>query len=298
MPLLKRILKVTFKMPSGDEVVLDQDVDLRIRIHKGALEPQNTATIEVANLTQNLRLELMSQFTAYNKRAVQKNQPLYGGATNPYVNVVIEAGYDDGKTKTSAVIFQGQVVEASLSSPPPNMSMRIDCFTQQLNKLTWRTQPTPPGMTFKEYVMWAGKQMETSNTICETSRDDVKMGANMSGTTYIVGALLIDLQNAYQPDVVAYIDDNVLIVRDYGRVVSVAGKVDVDTFIGAPTWTQWGVSFRTMFDQTITMTCAVTLKSEMNPSLNHEFVVVTLDYDLASRTTPFYCTVYACPPSA
>src|SRR5579864_306302 len=295
MPLRRRILRVTFKMASGD-VVLDESVDIKVQIHKGALEPQNTASIEISNLTQNLRLQLMSQFTAYNRRAIKNNQATYDGKDNPYVNVMVEAGYDDGEKKQSSIIFNGQVVEASPSSYPPNLSLRMECYSQQIDRISWKTQPTPPGMNFEQYVQWVGGQMKVSRTICDTSRNNVMMGDNMSGSTHTIGALLIDIQNAYNPDVVAYVDNNVLIVRDIDRVVDVAGHVTIDEFIGTPIWSQWGVQFQTLFNQELGLTCAVKLNSDMNPSLNHEFVVVSVYYQLASRETSFYCRVYACPP--
>jgi hypothetical protein len=166
-----------------------------------------------------------------------------------------------------------------------------------LSRMAWKTEPTPPDLTFRQFVEWAGRQMKVSRTICETSQDDAMTG-NIAGSTHTVGNLLVDIQNAYNPNIVAYIDNNVLIVRDIDRVVDVSGHVTVNEFIGTPMWTQWGVEFQTLFDQTLGLTCAVKLNSKMNPSLNHEFIVVNIDYVLSSRDTPFYIKVYACPPAS
>jgi len=293
MPLQRRSLKVTLHFVSGD-IVLDETVDLRVKIHKDALAVQNSCSIEVVNLTQSLRAQLLSQFTAFNKKRIEMRKAEYGTADNPYVNVTVRAGYHkDGQDSTS-VVFDGQVVLVTPSNYPPNLTTRIECASRQVDKLKYIRSNPPTNSTFKEYVDWVATQLQVSY-ICETSINNSK-NWNQSSSTMVAGALLIDLQNAYRPDVVAYIDNNVLIVRDLNKVISSANKVTVDEFIGTPMWNTWGAEFVTLFDPKITLTSAATLRSEMNDSLNkQDFVIISVDYDLTSRDIGFYVKATGCP---
>lgn len=292
MPLGTRILKATLSMQSGD-VVLDESLDLRVRIHKDALAVQNMCSIDVFNLSQNLREALLSQFTAWNKRQVETGAT---GALSNYVNVNVQAGYRNANQDTSTTVFAGQVVTATPVSSPPNIGVRIECYSQQLNRTAWITEPAPTTATFKAYVQWAAKQMGVSSVQCETSYDNVQIN-NPSASTHVAGNLLIDIQNAYRPNVAAFIDNNILYVKDINKILSTAQITTVSEFIGTPMWTEWGVEFQTLFDPKITLAGAVTLQSKMNPSLNQSFVMSSIDYDLTSRERAFYLRGYANPPA-
>jgi hypothetical protein len=111
----------------------------------------------------------------------------------------------------------------------------------------------------------------------------------------LVAELLVNIQDAYKPNVAAFIDNNVLYVKDVNKVISTAQVVTVKEFIGTPLWTEWGVDFMTLFDPNITLAGAATLESKMNPSLNQTFVISSLEYDLTSREIPFYVKASANP---
>lgn len=295
MALESRILKVVISLPSGD-VELDDSLDLRIRIHKDALAIQNTCTIDVFNLAQSLRESLLSQFTAWNKRNIETGQPGYSAS---YINVTVYAGYEtissSGTSSNTIVVFQGQIVLANPISLFPNLGVRLECYSQQLNKLNWVTEPAPTQGTFKSYVIWAAQWMGVSSVQCETSYDDTNI-TNPFASTHIAASLLVDIQNAYRPNVVAFIDNNILYVKDINKAISSAQIVNVSEFVGTPPmWTEWGVEFTTLFDPKILLVNAVTLQSILNPSLNQTFVISSLDYDLQSRETPFYVKVNANP---
>jgi hypothetical protein len=290
MPLGTRVLNVSLAMPNGT-VLLDQSLEMHVRIRKDALAIQNTCSIDVFNLSQNLRERLLSQFTAWNKRNLETGQP---GYTASYINVLIQAGYYDQGKNTATTIFSGQVALVSPFNGPPNIGVRIECYSQQLNKLNWITEPAPIKATFKEYVQWAGKQMGVSSVVCETSSDSVPI-SNMFASTHLVAELLVNIQDAYKPNVAAFIDNNVLYVKDVNKVISTAQVVTVKEFIGTPLWTEWGVDFMTLFDPNITLAGAATLESKMNPSLNQTFVISSLEYDLTSREIPFYVKASANP---
>ncbi|USN16319.1 hypothetical protein PLUTO_00030 [Luteibacter phage vB_LflM-Pluto] len=299
MALTKRILKVTITLPSG-EVVLDQSLDLRVRVHKAALAIQSRATIEALGLTTSLREKLISQFTAWHKRQVETGQ-----ATQDWINIQIEAGYENTETtaaagsgtQTTAVIFVGQVVNCEPSSSPPNIGVRIVCYSRQIDKTAFISTPAPAQTTYYNYVKWAAEQMGFGNNfICETSFNDVVI-ENPARSIIVVGALLIDIQNMYRPAVAAFVDNNQLIVKDQASIINKGATSNLTEFVGTPFWTEWGVQFTVLFDSTLKLAQAAALTSKMNPGINNTYVVTELDYDLASRTTPFYVTGNASPPA-
>ncbi|MFX1674390.1 hypothetical protein PWR63_19335 [Paraburkholderia sp. A2WS-5] len=288
-----RKLSVTFHMPGGD-VVLDETLNLRVHVTKDCMSSQNEAVIEVTNLTGSLRQQLLSQFTAFNRRKTAAGQ-----ISPVYLNMQIDAGYiyPDG-TSTVSTIYHGQVVECGVVSPPPDVTVRIKCYTHQVDKTTYLDQPPPYSMTFKELALWAGNQMgfDNQHIICETSFDNAIVN-NAARSTYVAGDLPLYLEQYYQPNVAAYIDDDFLIVKDRYSILNPSDTATLSEFIGIPCWTEWGVEFTTYCDPTIKLAQAANITSLLNPSLNGSYVVMQINYELASRDAPFYCHVQACPPA-
>lgn len=288
MPLAQRVLNVILELPSGN-VTLDASLDLHVHIKKDALAIQNSCTIDVFGLSQSVREAILSQFTAWNKRQIET-----GNAQPNYVNMYVQAGYLSDNKDTTTIVFSGQVVLVNPISAPPNIGVRITCYSQQLQKLQWVTGTAPASMPFKQYVEWAGAQMGVSSIDCKTSYDDTVVW-NPSGTTEVVAHLLIDIQSYYRPNVVAFIDNNILYVRDANKVIDTAQKVTISEFIGTPMWTEWGVEFTTLYNPQLQLAGAPTLNSKMNPSLNKTYVTTSLEYDLTSRDVAFYVRVNASP---
>jgi hypothetical protein len=294
MPLRNRILEVILKMPTGD-VKLDASINIRVRAQKAALAIQNKATIELIGLTSSLREQLLSQFTAFNQRQVTAGQ-----ASQKWIGVEVRAGWDGSTAADSqpaATVFIGDVVLCDPISAPPNIGVRITCFTKQIDRTSFVTSPAPDSTTFRSYVAWAAGQMGFGDKfICDTSFNDVVIN-NPARSIYVASALLIDIQDMYKPAVAAYIDDDTLIVKDRNKILNPSQIADLRDFIGTPTWTEWGAEFTVLFDQSVRLARGAKLTSKMNPGINGTYVILELDYDLTSRDTPFYVSASASPPS-
>lgn len=292
MALKKRLLKVTLTLQDGKVVVLDQELDLHIRIAKAALAIQNRATIEVVGLTQQLREELLSQFTAWRRRQVLTAQ-----IASTLVKVKIEAGYSSNGAEQTSVVFIGEVAICEPASPPPNIGIRITAFSRQIDKTNFVTDPAPSQTTYAGYVEWAANQMGFGkNFVCETSFNDVTI-QNPARSILTQSALLVDIQNMYRPDVAAFIDDDFLIVKDRNKIIHPEQIANLNEFVGIPSWTEWGISAAIMLDQAVKLAGAIQLTSLMNPSVNGKYVVMELEYDLTSRDRAFYVKIGASPPA-
>lgn len=290
MALGSRILKVTFSLQNGD-VVLDETIEMRVRIRKLALAIQSKCSIDVMNLSGTLRETLLSQFTQWRYRNV-----VAGLADPNYVNVKVEAGYRSVDKDIATTIFEGQVVTATPISAPPTIGIRLDCFSRQIDKTAFVTEPAPASGTFKAYVEWAGKQMGVEKTICETSYNNNVL-TNQFATANTVSSLIIQIQDVYKPAVVAFVDNNTLIVRDLNKAISPAQIITVSEFIGTPMWNDWGVEFECLMNPEISLVNAASITSKLNPSLHGTYVVSGIEYDLTSRDTPFYMKVSGLPPA-
>lgn len=294
MPLGQRILRVTLNMPSGD-VVLDETLDLKVKIQKAALAQQQVCEILVTDLSVSLRTSLITQFSAWNKRNVENGQP--NQTQKSYINVTVQAGYAIPGQNTSIItVFSGQVVLADPMSELPNMAVKITAYSQQINKVQYITQIPPGQMTFKAYAAFVATQMGV-NLVCQTSYDS-RVITNPGASVHTVGDLLIDLQSYYRPNVAAFVDNNTLYVKDVNAVIAAAGQVTITEFINMPLWDSWGCEFECLFNPLLILACAATLVSTMNPGLNNVgYVVYALSYDLASRDTPFNMKANGAPPA-
>ncbi len=291
MPLKQRLLRANFTLPSGEKVLLDETLHMRMQIRKAALDFQHQCTLEVTNLNSSLREKLLSQFTAWNKQRLISGKMKSGG----YVTLDVSAGYDGNETP----IYTGQITSCGPTQPPPNIAVRIEAFTRQLDRRNQKSEPAPTKTTLLGYVKWAAGQMELGdNFTCETSYNDAEI-TNPSVSTYIIGDLLIDIQSIKEVrgKIAAYIDNGWLYVKDINKIVSTAEVVTIDEFIGTPQWTEWGMEAQTLFNPKIILPGGVKLISKMNPSLNKTFVVLCLEYDLNSRDVPFYVKVSGAPPA-
>lgn len=287
-------------MPTGD-VVLTEQLNLKVRISKAALSIQNKATIEVAGLSTELRTQLLTQFTAWNKRLV--SDIVIRNA--PYINVTIQAGYRvqtvdrsrDQVIDSLSTVFVGQVVLCEPVNPPPDIVVKISCFTRQVDKTMFITKIPPTKMRFYDFVAWAANEMGFgSNFRCETSYNDREI-TNPSGSFFTRASLLINIQDMYRPDVAAFIDDEVLIVKDRDKIIRANSVPKLYDFVHIPSWNEWGIEVTTLFDANIRLAGAIEVFSVMNPSMIGQYVVTSIDYDLTSRDTPFYVKATASPPA-
>jgi hypothetical protein len=292
--LRNRMLRVTFNLPSGD-IQFDESLNINVNIVKEALAVQSHATIEISNMASSVRQALMSNLTAFDIRRIQE-----GGKVH-YINVTIEAGYENpvqfgGNSLTR--IFKGQVIMCSLTGTPPDITVRLECATNQINKTVDNTRYTADGKTLKEFVYWAGAQMgfEENLISCHTDYDDQEIN-NVGTTTAEAGALMTYLETLQWPNLAVYVDDDLLIVKNRYDIIDQNNVIIINQFVGIPSWDEWGTDFTAMFNPNVRLSQGVQLVSVMNPGVNGKYVVMHLEHQLSSRDTPFYMKITCCPPS-
>jgi hypothetical protein len=311
-----RQLQIFLNMPN-DNVTLKEDLAISVRVSKDSLSVQSHALIDITNLTNSMRHYLMSNFSAYDRRVREKGlKPEY------FINVEVSAGYiapgaswnpnrvfteadlnhpveipNYSDISTMAPIYHGQIVMCSLLAAPPDITIRMECFTNQLNKATDVVNNSPDGMTFKQYVYWAGKAMgfDEGHIYCKTDIDAQKI-KNFGRRNNVAEQLVYYIEHIDWPNIAAFIDDNLFIVKNRRDVMNPGDMLKINEFVGIPTWDEWGVQFTTLFTPLIKLGGGVTLESKINPGINGDYVIGRLEYELHSRDTPFYVHALALPP--
>ncbi|MGF7132072.1 hypothetical protein P3T40_003555 [Paraburkholderia sp. EB58] len=297
MPLKQRVLRADITLPNaaGSSITLDQSLDIKVKLSKAVFMNQQICEIVVTNLSASLRESLLSQITAFNRRNVETGVVTAG----LYASVSVTAGYIQPGTPPqmlTTTIFTGQIVRCDPVGELPNLAMKLTCYSQQLIKTQFMTQP-PGSATFGGYCQWVADQLGLSLYL-NTSKAGQKV-TNPGAANQSMGQLLPELQRFYYPNVVAWIDNNTLYVSDANKVVAQNGTVAVNEFVnGFPVWTDYGVTFGCLFNPSIFVGSACILKSTMNPSLNNVgYVVTMIEYDLTSRQDAFDMRIQAAPPA-
>ena len=109
-------------------------------------------------------------------------------------------------------------------------------------------------------------------------------------------AQLIEKYNSFG-DVIAFEDNGVLKVQDRNSQRKKSGQIKLiskDTgMIGIPEPDQFGVKVKCLLDPSLACGDWVQVKSERLKSINGQYQIYTLDFDLSSREQAYYCDIYA-----
>lgn len=308
MKIPSRILDIEFVFPvSGStspvdslKITQDQSMDVRVRCSKTIVHLQNRCSINIFGLRQDIRQRLLTAFTAWNNR----KQP-----GKNFVQVKIFAGYSTDSISQPARIFVGDVVKCDITGSLPNSEILIEAYTRQIDRTNYIPCNIPKSATFKEIfdaVAEAGGLVPN----CKTSFDKDKQTNNFAviqvnplgqPLRLTVQAAIAGLWRLYPDQVAIWVDDESLMARDIGRVIE-GGPPTITKFVDSPpSWTEWGITFKTIFDPRIKLAGGVMLNSVMNTNVNGDvstgYVVTSIEYELASRQRPFYVTVKATPPA-
>lgn len=238
---------------------------------KGVTDTQNTADVTITNLSKDVRNYILTETSPFNKNRTPKK-------------LIIEAGRVSTGT---ARLFVGNITKSS-PTQPPDIGLIMTAQTGAFKK--------------GDVVARSGKARENLSAIAGRVASDMearlvfeaqdKQIANYSfsgATLRQVNAL------AEAGDVDAYLDDETLVVKDKGKPLKNRVKIIDNTtgMIGIPEATERGVSVKILYDLETDLGGRVDLTSELNPALDGSYTIYKLDFDLASRETPWYWEIEA-----
>lgn len=288
--------KLSLRIGDGDNVVeFNEDFYITCRTQKTVLAVQNTCTITIDNLTAERRNYLVGYFTQWASR----------NYSQPFVPVDIRIGRQSAPDKLITV-FRGAILETSLGNPP-DISLTLNCVTSlidmNISSTGFVVHALPKLSSFKAVCEWAANlvsmplRYEVSATLPAVS---ARTSALIIQKAYSLSAVVGLLANLHKNTVCVFVDDDTLVVTEWGlalqgELVEVNANSTDGQLIGIPSITQWGVKFTTLADTNVRLAGAVNLTSTLNPTVNQQWVVTGVEYDITSRDTGWYATWTASP---
>lgn len=259
-----RVIKVGIEFQGRLKVY--SDLDIKVSGVKFANPLQNECTVEISNVEKETRNFILTETSPFNSVRTPKR-------------IVVEAG----RLNTGASqVFIGDVVSSSVSQPP-DIKLTLKALTSDAKK--------------GDIVARSGGDKISLRALSEIVASDIGANLEFQATdktlenySFTGGALkqVNELGKAGLVDV--FVDDNTLIVKDMNAPLSGVTRVlNKDTgLIGIPELTEHGVKARFLWDNQTRIGGAMSIESEINPTLNGDYAIYKLSYELANRSEPFY----------
>lgn len=202
------------------------------------------------------------------------------------VSVALEVGRESYGTHTR---YTGDVFRSQLIGKP-DVGVRLICRTGFNNK--------------RKLVTRSGSELTKLSSICKWIADDCGYGLSFEiqdrnirsySFTGSAQAQLTQLEDLADAEV--YVDNDVMYVKDEGEPArgQQIREVNVDMGLLEAGASENGVKISMLYDPVTTIGTHVKLTSEMNPSLDGDYVVFKSEYHVANRAEPFYLNVECNP---
>lgn len=227
---------------------------------------QNECEVKLTNLDKATHDYLLSETSPFNQNPTPKR-------------LIIEAG----RVSTGvSLVYQGDITETK-GTQPPDIQVCIKAKTGNFDKgnIIGRSKSgkTPLSNIARDVANDLGLKLDF--------QAKEKQISNYSHS----GAALRQVDRLGTTGAVsAYINNGTLVVKDIN--VPLKGKsrvLNLDTgMIGIPEFTEQGIKAKMLFDNQTDLGYGLDITSIMNPAANGLYVVYKLQFELASRDTPWY----------
>lgn len=266
MTAIPDLRRIRFGIEISGQINWYEGLRVRASGTKFANAQQNECTLTVTGLSMTTRDHLLTETSPFNSNRTPKR-------------LIIEVG----RVSTALFrIFIGDIVSAEPSAPPD-----VDVIIKA------KTQSAQAG----NVVAIASGPISKLSAISQRVADEIGLGLdfqaldkNISNFSYTGAAL--KMVNLLQDSggVRAFIDDETFIVKNYGSALS--GRIRIlgaDTgMVGIPKATEKGLDVTFLIDSESLLGGMIRLDSKMNKSLNGDYVIDQLKFDVASHEDPFF----------
>lgn len=265
----ERKVIVEFYTPEGSKRL--DGIQVRFDILKTMSSVMNQASIELCNLTMP-DIEYLTTYTSQ-FIAIQKRK-----------RIRLFAGYDD----MVALIFDGDIVEASPTSPP-DIWLRCKALSGYYNNKDTVSKSIAGNVEIKDICEQATNLLGLSlNFESETLK-------TISDFSFTGDKLKIIKEINELAGVVAYEEDGILNVLDKGK--SKSGDtllINKDCgMIGVPRIDPLGIEVKMLLNNTVRIGQKVKLESVMIPSADGVYYIYEIKHEGDLRGVPFYTTIKA-----
>lgn len=271
-----RIVKLVFTI-GDEEVTIDTSLDptnppfIYATGSKFVDVTQNECSVQVANLSRDLRNQLATNLTPFDYNQKRKSVQVWAG-----------------RVSTGMFLrYQGDIVSA-VPSQPPDIIMNIRSRTLQFFKMNVVAQSyavtAPLSQIAKDVASSMGLNLQF-----EASERNVGNYAYSGSATGQVQRL----QKLGAID--AYVDDGTLVCKDKGIALDNAVHTlsQASGMIGQVELTEYGIRVKCLLSPDLKLGGTLTLDSVQNPSLNGDYTIYRTGFEIATRDTPFYDVIEA-----
>lgn len=232
---------------------------------------QNECSLQVGNLSRELRNALATNLTPFDYNQKQKSVQVWAG-----------------RVSTGMFLrYQGDIVSA-VPSQPPDIIMNIRSRTMQFFKNSIVSQAYAATAPLSQITKDIAAKLGLNYQFEATDR-------NIANYAY-TGSAAGQIQRIQQLGAVdAYVDDNTLVCKDKGVALdNVSHVLSEDSgMIGQVELTEYGVRVKCLLSPGVKLGGTLTLNSVQNPSLNGDYTIYRTGFEIATRDTPFYDVIEA-----
>lgn len=248
--------------------VTGRSLNIKVSGTKYANPLQNECTATISGLSTRTRDYLLTETSPFNSNRTPKR-------------LIVEAG----RISTGVFrLFIGDINSAEPSSPPDvNVVLKA------------KTQSAQAG----NIVAVSGQALAKLSAVSQRVAQEIGLGLdfqaldkNISNFSFTGAALkMVDLlQQA--GNVRAFIDDESLIVKDYGKALTNRIKIlNIDSgLVGIPKPTEKGADLTWLIDSESLLGGMVRLESKFNKPMNGDYVIDQLKFEIATHDDAFFYT--------
>lgn len=265
----QRILRVGIEVSGG--LKWFEGLQITAKGSKVVSDLQNSADVTVVNLSAEDRNFILTETSPFNSNRTPKL-------------LIIEAGRVSTGT---ARLFVGNIISSSPTQPPDiGLNMKAQTGAFKKGELIARSGLAKEKLS--SLASKAAKDLEAKLTF--EAQDKLIANYSFSGANLRQVNALADAGN-----VDAYLDNETLVVKDRGKPLKDRVKIIDNTtgMVGIPEATERGVKVKILYDLETDLGGQIDLTSELNPALDGSYTIYKIDFDLASRDTPWYFDIEA-----
>ena len=248
--------------------VTGRSLNIKVSGTKYANPLQNECAATISGLSTRTRDYILTETSPFNSNRTPKR-------------LIVEAG----RISTGVFrLFIGDINSAEPSSPPDvNVVLKA------------KTQSAQAG----NIVAVSGPALAKLSAVSQRVAQEIGLGLdfqaldkNISNFSFTGAALKMVNLLQQAGDVRAYIDDETLIVKDYGKPLLNRIKIlNIDSgLVGIPKPTEKGADLTWLIDSESLLGGMVRLESKFNKPMNGDYVIDQLKFDIASHDDPFWYT--------
>jgi len=260
----QRIVRISIEVDGEFKVY--EELDIRARGQKTANPLQNTCDVDIVNLSAQTRNYLLTETSPFNANRSPKR-------------LIVEAGrVGQGVTR----LFYGEIISAT-PSQPPDIGLRLRAQTGNYAKTLVVARSGAAQQSLRSLAQRVATDLGVSLDFQATDKQIANYSFNGSALRQVDA-----LEAAGGVDV--YVDDQTLVVKNIAAPLT--GRIRVlsqeSGMVGIPEVTERGVKVRMLLDSNTVLGGTLDVTSKLNPALNGEYTIYGLDFEVASRSTPFY----------